>query len=58
MLVEPNILILDEATTNLDVVNEDIILQMLREFQHLQLIIITYDSYVLQALPGKHLNIG
>ena len=58
MLVEPNILILDEATTNLDVVNEDIILQMLREFQHLQLIIITHDSYVLQTLPGKHLNIG
>lgn len=58
LLVEPDVLILDEATTNLDVVNEDIILQMLREFQHLQLIIITHDSYVLQALPGKHLNIG
>lgn len=58
LLVEPDVLILDEATTNLDVVNEDIILQMLREFQHLQLIIITHDSYLLQALPGKHLNIG
>ncbi|CVY23823.1 ABC-type bacteriocin/lantibiotic exporter with double-glycine peptidase domain [Staphylococcus hominis] len=58
MLVEPNILILDEATTNLDVMNEDIILQMLREFQYLQLIIITHDSYVLQALSGKHLNVG
>ena len=41
LLVEPDVLILDEATTNLDMVNEDIILQMLREFQHLQLIIIT-----------------
>ena len=51
-------MILDEATTNLDMVNEDIILQMLREFQHLQLIIITHDSYLLKALPGKHLNIG
>ena len=58
LLVEPDVLILDEATTNLDVVNEDIILQMLREFQHLQLIIITHDSYLLKALPGKHLNIG
>lgn len=58
MLVELNILILDEATTNLDVMNEDIILQMLREFQYLQLIIITHDSYVLQALSGKHLNVG
>ena len=58
MLVEPNILILDEATTNLDVMNEDIILQMLREFQYLQLIIITHDSYVLQALSGKYLNVG
>jgi len=58
LLVEPNILILDEATTNLDVMNEDIILQMLREFQYLQLIIITHDSYVLQALSGKHLNVG
>ena len=58
MLVEPDILILDEATTNLDIVNEEIILQMLREFQHLQLIVITHDSYLLQTLPGKHLKIG
>ena len=57
LLVEPDVLILDEATANLDVVNEDIIIQMLREFQHLQLIIITHDSYLLQALPGKHLMI-
>lgn len=58
LLVEPDILILDEATTNLDIVNEEIILQMLREFQHLQLIVITHDSYLLQTLPGKHLKIG
>ena len=30
LLVEPEVLILDEATTNLDVINEEIILQMLR----------------------------
>ena len=41
LLVEPEVLILDEATTNLDVINEEIILQMLRNMDKLQLIIIT-----------------
>ena len=36
LLVEPEVLILDEATTNLDVINEEIILQMLRNMDKLQ----------------------
>ena len=55
LLVEPEVLILDEATTNLDVINEEIILQMLRNMDKL-LIIITHDPYLLD-LPGKHLKI-
>ena len=35
LLVEPEVLILDEATTNLDVINEEIILQMLRNMDKL-----------------------
>ena len=46
LLVEPEVLILDEATTNLDVINEEIILQMLRNMDKL-LIIITHDPYLL-----------
>ena len=38
LLVEPEVLILDEATTNLDVINEEIILQMLRNMDKLQLL--------------------
>ena len=56
LLVEPEVLILDEATTNLDVINEEIILQMLRNMDKLRLIIITHDPYLLD-LPGKHLKI-
>ena len=51
LLVEPEVLILDEATTNLDVINEEIILQMLRNMDKLQLIIITHDPYLLDSLP-------
>lgn len=57
LLVEPEVLILDEATTNLDVINEEIILQMLRNMDKLRLIIITHDPYLLGDLPGKHLKI-
>lgn len=58
LLVEPEVLILDEATTNLDVINEEIILQMLRNMDKLRLIIITHDPYLLdKLLPGKHLKI-
>lgn len=57
LLVEPEVLILDEATTNLDVINEEIILQMLRNMDKLRLIIITHDPYLLDGLPGKHLKI-
>ena len=39
LLVEPEVLILDEATTNLDVINEEIILQMLRNMDKLQLLL-------------------
>ena len=46
LLVEPEVLILDEATTNLDVINEEIILQMLYG-----LIIITHDPYLLTTFP-------
>lgn len=58
LLVEPEVLILDEATTNLDVINEEIILQMLRNMDKLQLIIITHDPYLLDSLPGKHLKMS
>ena len=50
LLVEPEVLILDEATANLDVINEEIILQMLRNMDKLQLIIITHDPYLLDSL--------
>ncbi|PTE69344.1 NAD+ synthetase [Staphylococcus devriesei] len=58
LLVNPDILILDEATTNLDVINEEMIIQMLREWKDLQLIIITHDPYLLHSLPGKKLTIN
>ena len=58
LLVEPEVLILDEATTDLDVINEEIILQMLRNMDKLQLIIITHDPYLLDSLPGKHLKMS
>ena len=52
LLVEPEVLILDEATTNLDVINEEIILQMLRNMDKLQIIIITHDPYLLD-MPSR-----
>ena len=51
LLVEPEVLILDEATTNLDVINERNHTQMLRNMDKLQLIIITHDPYLLDSLP-------
>ena len=40
LIIQPKLLILDEATTNLDVVNEDLILQMLQSLTDIQLLII------------------
>ena len=39
-------------------INEEIILQMLRNMDKLQLIIITHDPYLLDSLPGKHLKMS
>ncbi|KMS30324.1 NAD+ synthetase, partial [Staphylococcus aureus] len=44
LILEPEILILDEATTNLDVINEEAILQMLISLKMTQLIIISHDT--------------
>ncbi|MGA4514261.1 ABC transporter ATP-binding protein [Staphylococcus caledonicus] len=57
LLVEPKVLILDEATTNLDVINEELIIQMLKSFKNMQLIIISHDSYVLNSFNGQMLNL-
>ncbi|MCE5097248.1 ABC transporter ATP-binding protein [Staphylococcus devriesei] len=57
LLVEPKVLILDEATTNLDVINEELIIQMLKSLKNMQLIIISHDSYVLNSFNGQMLNL-
>ena len=57
LILEPEILILDEATTNLDVINEEEILQMLIALKQTQLIIITHDAYVLSRFIGVQLQL-
>lgn len=57
LIIEPQILILDEATTNLDVINEEAILQMLKLLEHTQLIIISHDSYVLNSFEGMTIKL-
>uniref|UniRef100_UPI0034D679AD ATP-binding cassette domain-containing protein n=2 Tax=Staphylococcus TaxID=1279 RepID=UPI0034D679AD len=57
LILEPEILILDEATTNLDVINEEEILQMLIALKQTQLIIITHDAYVLSRFKGVQLQL-
>ncbi|MDU9269127.1 ATP-binding cassette domain-containing protein [Staphylococcus coagulans] len=52
LIVEPEVLILDEATTNLDVMNEDLMLDMLRNIEGLQMIVISHDPYVLNCFEG------
>ena len=56
-ILEPEILILDEATTNLDVINEEEILQMLIALKQTQLIIISHDAYVLSRFKGVQLQL-
>ncbi|MCI2947136.1 ATP-binding cassette domain-containing protein [Staphylococcus caledonicus] len=58
LLVEPKVLILDEATTNLDVINEELIIEMLKSLKDTQLIIISHDSYVLNYFDGQMLNLN
>lgn len=58
LIVEPQILILDEATTNLDVINEETILQMLKTLKETRLIIISHDQYVLNSFEGKTIKIN
>lgn len=57
LILEPEILILDEATTNLDVINEEAILQMLISLKMTQLIIISHDTYVLSQFEGIQLQL-
>ena len=57
-LLEPEILILDEATTNLDVINEEAILQMLISLKMTHLIIISHDTYVLSQFEGIQLQLN
>ncbi len=52
LIVEPEVLILDEATTNLDVMNEDLMLDMLQNIEGLQMIVISHDPYVLSRFEG------
>ncbi|MBT2814992.1 ATP-binding cassette domain-containing protein [Staphylococcus coagulans] len=52
LIVEPEVLILDEATTNLDVMNEDLMLDMLQNIEGLQMIVISHDPYVLSCFEG------
>ncbi|MCJ1655249.1 ATP-binding cassette domain-containing protein [Staphylococcus sp. NRL 16/872] len=58
LMIEPQILILDEATTNLDVINEESILQMLKTLKETQLIIISHDQYVLNSFEGKTITMS
>ena len=57
LIIQPKLLILDEATTNLDVVNEDLILQMLQSLTDIQLLIISHDPYVIQQFEAQHLSL-
>ena len=58
LILEPEILILDEATTNLDVINEEAILQMLISLKMTQLIIISHDTYILSQFEGIQLQLN
>ncbi|WP_239762778.1 MULTISPECIES: ATP-binding cassette domain-containing protein [unclassified Mammaliicoccus] len=58
LIVEPEVLILDEATTNLDVMSEETIIQMLKTLEQVQLIIISHDPYVLNSFEGMELKLG
>lgn len=58
LILEPEILILDEATTNLDIINEEDILQMLISLKMTQLIIISHDTYVLSQFEGIQLQLN
>ena len=57
LIVEPQVLILDEATTNLDVISEEMILDMLKSLNNTKLIIISHDSYVLNTFKGDMLEL-
>lgn len=57
LIVVPKILILDEATTNLDVMSEETIIQMLKALKQVQLIIISHDPYVLNSFEGMELKL-
>lgn len=57
LIMEPQILILDEATTNLDIINEETILNMLKELTQIQMIIISHDPYVLDYFKGQRLDL-
>lgn len=57
LIVEPEVLILDEATTNLDVMSEETIIQMLKALEQVQLIIISHELYVLNSFEGMELKI-
>lgn len=58
LILEPEILILDEATTNLDIINEEDILQMLISLKMTQLIIISHDIYILSQFEGIQLQLN
>lgn len=57
LIVEPEIIILDEATTNLDMINEEKILKMLHSIQQVRLIIISHDPYVIQYFDGQMIDL-
>lgn len=57
LIVEPQVLILDEATTNLDVISEETILDMLKSLNNTKLIIISHDYYVLNTFKGEMLEL-
>ena len=57
LIIEPQILILDEATTNLDIINEETILNMLKELTQIQMIIISHDPYVIDYFKGQRLDL-
>lgn len=57
LIIEPEMIILDEATTNLDVISEDLIIQMLKSLNDVKLMIISHDPYVLQAFQGRQLHL-